>query len=90
MSGVPIKENGYFESTTNNLYQDQAVAGSRKITVGHYTNFPNSDGSDAGLISINNINGFSTEEEEDINYCSDDLFSSFLNSMINEDAAFAA
>lgn len=29
------------------------------------------------------------EEDEDINYCSDDILSSFLNSLINEDA-FAA
>ncbi|GAB2276923.1 hypothetical protein Dimus_011632 [Dionaea muscipula] len=31
----------------------------------------------------------SVDEDEDINYCSDDLFSSFLNSLINEDI-FAA
>nr|XP_027072976.1 transcription repressor MYB5-like isoform X1 [Coffea arabica] len=30
--------------------------------------------------------GFSNEDDDDTNYCTDDIFSSFLNSLINEDA----
>lgn len=37
--------------------------------------------------SNNNVSqGLSNEEDEDINYCTDDVFSSFLNSLINEEA----
>nr|WQM98085.1 MYB5-like transcription factor [Morella rubra] len=77
--GIPVKENGYFQSTHLDQYQ---AAGSTTTIAHGYTNLPNSDGSGMGMRS----NGFSTEEDEDINYCSDDVFSSFLNSLINEDA----
>lgn len=77
--GIPVKENGYFQSTHLDQYQ---AAGSTTTIAHGYTNLPNSDGSGMGMRS----NGFSTEEDDDINYCSDDVFSSFLNSLINEDA----
>jgi myb proto-oncogene protein len=78
---IPIKENiGYFQSS--NLDDHQLLHG--------YTALPNSDGnSGMGLRGNYNNGPSSTEEEDDMNYCSDDVFSSFLNSLINDDA-FAA
>lgn len=71
---IPIKENGYFQSSNLDDHdQYQAAYGSAGM----------------GLRSNYNNGLSSTEEEDDINYCSDDVFSSFLNSLINEDA-FAA
>ncbi|KAE8036939.1 hypothetical protein FH972_009570 [Carpinus fangiana] len=75
--GTP--ENGYFQ---NPNLDDQLLHG--------YSTLPNSDGSAGMGLRSNYNNGLSsTEEDDDINYCSDDVFSSFLNSLINEDA-FAA
>jgi myb proto-oncogene protein len=72
--------NGYFQSTNLDHYQ----AG---IVINGYPNLPNSDGSAGmGLRSNHNNTGLSTEDDDDINYCADDVFSSFLNSLINEDA----
>ncbi|KAA8549668.1 hypothetical protein F0562_001314 [Nyssa sinensis] len=42
-----------------------------------------SEGSEMGLRS--STHGLSNEDDNDINYCSDDLFSLFLNSLIDED-----
>ncbi|XP_022719834.1 transcription repressor MYB5-like [Durio zibethinus] len=70
------KENEYFQ----NHYQSDDVA------IGHgFTSLLNCDAS--GIEMRNNQSqGISNEEDEDINYCTDDIFSSFLNSLINEDA----
>lgn len=35
--------------------------------------------------SSDGIQNEENDEEEDLNYCTDDVFSSFLNSLINED-----
>ncbi|KAG2671451.1 hypothetical protein I3760_14G136900 [Carya illinoinensis] len=83
-SGTPIKENPYLQSANLDQYR---ASGPRTVAVGYTNNLPNSDGSGMGLKSNNGFS--STEEEDDINYCSDDVFSSFLNSLINEDG-FAA
>ena len=46
------------------------------------------DVSAMGLIksNIDHVLAANNEDYDDINYCSDDIFSSFLNSLINEDA----
>ncbi|GFZ20796.1 myb domain protein 5 [Actinidia rufa] len=35
--------------------------------------------------NLHNFNGLANENDDNINYCPDDVFSSFLNSLINED-----
>ncbi|KAK9273285.1 hypothetical protein L1049_018092 [Liquidambar formosana] len=68
---------GDFEGTNLDQYQTGA-AGIDNV------NLQNSDSSGLGLRSSH---GLSTEEVDDgINYCTEDVFSSFLNSLINEDA----
>ncbi|GFY98997.1 myb domain protein 12 [Actinidia rufa] len=47
-------------------------------SIAYYTN-------DHGLRSNNMMNIGNPEDDDDINYCTDDVFSSFLNSLINED-----
>ncbi|XP_022746478.1 transcription repressor MYB5-like isoform X2 [Durio zibethinus] len=57
------------------------------IAIGHgFTSLINCDGSGMEMRSSNQNHGISNEEDENINYCTDDVFSSFLNSLINEDA----
>lgn len=66
------KEAGNFMS--DNQYQIGAAGNDGSA------NIQNSDGSGTGLRSSNN------EEDDDLNCGTDDVFSSFLNSLINEDA----
>ncbi|XVF41394.1 hypothetical protein PTKIN_Ptkin01aG0276600 [Pterospermum kingtungense] len=76
---VANKENEYFQ---NNYQSDEAA-------IAHgFTSLLNCNGSGIQMISsdIQNQGISSNEEDEDINYCTDDVFSSFLNSLINEDA----
>ncbi|XWS65255.1 hypothetical protein CRYUN_Cryun05aG0077100 [Craigia yunnanensis] len=72
------KENEYFQ----NHYQTDDAA------IAHgFTSLLNCDASGIEMRSSNqNQEIRSNEEDEDINYCTDDVFSSFLNSLINEDA----
>lgn len=72
---VNQESNGYFEST--HLYEDhyQAAAGTAGMV-----------DSAMRLRGNNNVLLTNEEDDDDINYCSDDVFSSFLNSLINEDA----
>lgn len=65
------KEAGNFKS--DNQYQIGAAGNDGSA------NIQNSDGSGTGLRSSNN------EEDDDLNCGTDDVFSSFLNSLINED-----
>ncbi|KAM7259611.1 hypothetical protein ACFE04_015352 [Oxalis oulophora] len=55
-----------------------------------YTNLLVTCDNSGGLMSLRGIGGGShdhhQEDDQDINYCGDDVFSSFLNSLINEDA----
>ncbi|KAJ0084194.1 hypothetical protein Patl1_30003 [Pistacia atlantica] len=53
-----------------------------------YTGLLNGE-DESRVVGLRNIGHHHNEEDEDINYCSDDVLSSFLNSLINEDA-FAA
>ncbi|XWS42993.1 hypothetical protein CRYUN_Cryun16bG0062100 [Craigia yunnanensis] len=72
------KENEYFQN-----YYDQTD----DTAIGHgFTSLLNCDDSGIEMRSSNQNQGISNEEDEDINYCTDDIFSSFLNSLINEDA----
>ncbi|KAL5563677.1 hypothetical protein UlMin_033424 [Ulmus minor] len=66
--------NGFFQNNKEN--QNQTGKG---VDFHGYEGLP---GSDHGVVG--------NEEDEDINYCNDDVFSSFLNSLINEDAFGAA
>ncbi|KAI8573034.1 hypothetical protein RHMOL_Rhmol01G0247700 [Rhododendron molle] len=71
---IPVmnKGNGYY-------YQ-----GSNQMLANPNPNLPNPEFSGLGLVrSINN--GVGNEEDDEVNYCTDDVFSSFLNSLINED-----
>ncbi|GFZ12867.1 myb domain protein 5 [Actinidia rufa] len=58
-------------------HSDQDLINKGKST-GYYTD-------DHGLRSNNTMNICNQEDDDDINYCTDDVFSSFLNSLINED-----
>ncbi|KAA8542964.1 hypothetical protein F0562_024112 [Nyssa sinensis] len=73
-----MKGNGHYEGTILEQYHGGMVGN------GHAgLNLQSSNGSGLGLRSSH---GFSNEDNnDDINYCTDDLFSSFLNSLINED-----
>ncbi|XWS57232.1 hypothetical protein CRYUN_Cryun09bG0156300 [Craigia yunnanensis] len=75
---VTDKENEYLQ----NHFQTDDTA------IAHgFTSLLNCDGSGIEMRSSNQNQGIrSNEEDEDINYCTDDIFSSFLNSLINEDA----
>ncbi|KAK6232065.1 SANT/Myb domain - like 10 [Theobroma cacao] len=74
------KENEYFQSN-NTLHHYQT-----ETAMAHgFTSLLNCE--DSGIEMRSNQNqGISNEEDEDINYCTDDVFSSFLNSLINEEA----
>ena len=83
-----ISEAAAIQSNKENSYFDLGQYNQSKGKVGNafhgYENFTSySDGSGAGLKSTTMGN---EENNEEINYCSDDVFSSFLNSLINEDA----
>ncbi|KAF8403970.1 hypothetical protein HHK36_012080 [Tetracentron sinense] len=69
------KANGYFKGTK--LNQDYSGV----VGDGH-ENWKNSDG--LIMAGFQSIHG-NSNEEDDIEYCTDDMFSSFLNSLINED-----
>ncbi|KAK7838398.1 transcription repressor MYB5 [Quercus suber] len=77
---ITIKDSGYFQSANLDPYHASGI-----VINGGYATLPNSDGS-AGIGLRSNNNGLSPEDEDDINYGSDDVFSSFLNSLINEEA----
>ncbi|KAE9463173.1 hypothetical protein C3L33_04893, partial [Rhododendron williamsianum] len=71
---IPVmnKGNGYY-------YQ-----GANQMLANPNPNLQNPDFSGLGLIRSSN-NGVGNEEDDEVNYCTDDVFSSFLNSLINED-----
>ncbi|XP_057430642.1 transcription repressor MYB5-like [Lotus japonicus] len=60
--------------------QPQAVAAAAYMVA---NDIPDDDVPSMGHLLANNNNN---QDYNDINYCSDDIFSSFLNSLINEDA----
>ncbi|KAF3953865.1 hypothetical protein CMV_020723 [Castanea mollissima] len=72
----------------NNNAKASSSKTNRIVINGGYASLPNSDGS-GGIGLTSNNTGLSPEDEEDFNYGSDDVFSSFLNSLINEEP-FAA
>ncbi|XWS58897.1 hypothetical protein CRYUN_Cryun08bG0074100 [Craigia yunnanensis] len=73
------KENEYFQKNHSDQTDNTAI--------GHgFTSLLNCHGSGIEMRSGNQNQGISNEEDEDINYCTGDIFSSFLNSLINEDA----
>ncbi|KAF8395943.1 hypothetical protein HHK36_019899 [Tetracentron sinense] len=69
------KGNGCFNGTNLDQNFSTGVVGDGN------ENFQNSDGMMIGLQSSDG----NSNEEDNLDYCSDDLFSSFLNSLINED-----
>lgn len=87
------KENGY---SPNALVDDHdSEYHQNGMMENPYTSLSNCDhhhDDDGGLgLRSNNVNnvfdeGLSYEVDVDVNYCNDDVFSSFLNSLINEDA----
>ncbi|KAL9458996.1 hypothetical protein AB3S75_007815 [Citrus x aurantiifolia] len=87
------KENGY---SPNALVDDHdSEYHQNGMMENPYTSLSNCDhhhDDDGGLgLRSNNVNnvfdeGLSYEVDVDINYCNDDVFSSFLNSLINEEA----
>ncbi|KAI7991838.1 Transcription repressor MYB5 [Camellia lanceoleosa] len=73
----------YFEGPNANLGQYHGEEGLGNGGVVDYQN--NSDVCGIGLRSSNGLGGCNEDDDYDINYCSDDVFSSFLNSLIKED-----
>nr|WQQ41703.1 MYB15 protein [Camellia japonica] len=73
----------YFEGPNGNLGQYHGEEGLGNGGVVDYQN--NSDVCGIGLRSSNGLGGGNEDDDYDINYCSDDVFSSFLNSLIKED-----
>ncbi|KAJ9183148.1 hypothetical protein P3X46_007052 [Hevea brasiliensis] len=80
---ISNKENVYIENTY--LDHEYHITGNNNASHGHSSLLNCGDGT-CGIDSRSNIHGLSNEEHEDINYCADEVFSSFLNSLINEEA----
>lgn len=86
------KENEYLSSTLvddhDGEYHQNGTMGNRCTSLLNCDHDNDDDGLGLGSNNVNNVvhEGLSNEDDEDINCCTDDVFSSFLNSLINEDA----
>lgn len=83
--------NAYFHADAHDLgahhYQTPL---SSSLLVHDYPHLPSSDSSAIANLTCTHTGLVSSDQDdEDFNYCSEDVFSSFLNSLINDDA-FAA
>ncbi|GLT45428.1 hypothetical protein SLA2020_192590 [Shorea laevis] len=83
-SSLEDTSSGSKENPSLDHYQSGITSGGLGGGYG-FTSLLNCDDSGVERRSNNN-QGLSNEEEDDINCCTDDVFSSFLNSLINEDA----
>ncbi|KAK3443485.1 hypothetical protein EUGRSUZ_B03606 [Eucalyptus grandis] len=83
-SGSPaiLKENDQIQSADNTeaVYQN----GTATAHGGEASYLPGTQ--HYHVMGLRSSHGLSNEEEEDLNCCGDDVFSSFLNSLINEEA----
>lgn len=82
---ISNKENVCIENTS--LDHHYQFTGNNNADPSHgYSSLLNCGNGTCGMHLISNAQGLSNEEDEDINYGTDDVFSSFLNSLINEEA----
>ncbi|KAL6203918.1 hypothetical protein ACLB2K_021188 [Fragaria x ananassa] len=85
-AAAPVaKENGYLVSN-----DDLGVIVHGAAGYGNVMTSNDSDASAAGMGALRSNLLLGNEEDEDMNCCTDDVFSSFLNSLINEDPFSAA
>ncbi|KAM5582280.1 transcription repressor MYB5 [Rosa sericea] len=80
------RENGYHVTNDDDL--GAIVHGANGY--GNVMTSNDSNGSAAGMGALRSNLVIGNEEDEDMNCCTDDVFSSFLNSLINEDPFAAA
>lgn len=82
------RENGYLDQGNANDDLGVIVHGAGGYGNGMTSN--DSDGSAPAMGALRSNLLLGNEDDEDINCCTDDVFSSFLNSLINEDPFAAA
>ncbi|KAJ9153336.1 hypothetical protein P3X46_026784 [Hevea brasiliensis] len=81
---ISNEQNLYIENTS--LDHHYHINGNNNNASHGYSSLLNCGDGTCGMYLRSNVQGLNNEEDEDINYGTDDVFSSFLNSIINEEA----